>query len=34
MDIFIEDQRKEGITSTVVAPKGFLFQGADKYILS
>jgi len=30
-DIFIEDQRKEGVSSTVIAPKGFLFQGPDKF---
>jgi len=30
-DVFINDNRKEGISSTVVAPKGFFFQGADKY---
>jgi len=30
-DIFIEDQRKAGISSTVVAPKGYIFSGADQY---
>jgi lipopolysaccharide export system permease protein len=30
-DVFINDDRKEGISSTVIAPKGFLFQGADQY---
>jgi len=29
-DVFIEDQRKEGISSTVVAPKGYMFSGEDK----
>ena len=30
-DIFIEDQRKAGISSTVVAPKGYIFSGGDSY---
>ena len=30
-DIFIEDQRKAGISSTVVAPKGYIFSGTDQY---
>lgn len=30
-DIFIEDQRKAGISSTVVAPKGYIFSGAEEY---
>jgi len=30
-DIFIEDQRKAGISSTVVAPKGYIFSGGGKY---
>ena len=30
-DIFIEDERKAGISSTVVAPKGRMFAGEDKY---
>ncbi len=30
-DIFIEDQRKAGIKSTVVAPRGYMFAGDDKY---
>jgi len=30
-DIYIEDQRKKGISSTVIAPEGYLFPGADKY---
>lgn len=30
-DIFIEDQRKAGISSTVVAPKGYVFSGTDQY---
>ncbi len=29
-DVYIEDQRKEGISSVMLAPKGYLFQGADK----
>lgn len=30
-DIFIEDERKAGISSTVVAPRGRMFAGEDKY---
>jgi len=30
-DIYIEDQRKKGISSTVIAPQGYLFSGDDKY---
>ncbi|MGB9499929.1 MAG: LPS export ABC transporter permease LptF [Dissulfuribacterales bacterium] len=30
-DIYIEDQRKKGISSTVIAPEGYLFNGSDKY---
>ncbi len=30
-DIYIEDQRKKGISSTVIAPEGYLFHGDDKY---
>jgi len=30
-NIFIEDQRKEGISSTVVAPKGHMFAEENKY---
>jgi lipopolysaccharide export system permease protein len=30
-DVFINDNRKEGISSTVIAPRGYLFQGADPY---
>ncbi len=31
LDVFINDHRKEGINSTIVAPKGFLFQSSDPY---
>ncbi len=31
LDVFINDHRKTGITSTVVAPRGFLFQGHEPY---
>ncbi|MDZ7831189.1 MAG: LPS export ABC transporter permease LptF [Desulfobacterales bacterium] len=30
-DVFIEDQRKAGMSSTVVAPKGHIFSGAEEY---
>ena len=30
-DIYIEDQRKKGISSTIIAPEGYLFNGSDKY---
>ncbi|MDO9264478.1 MAG: LPS export ABC transporter permease LptF [Desulfosalsimonadaceae bacterium] len=30
-DIYIEDQRTEGLSSTIVAPKGIIFSGEDKY---
>jgi lipopolysaccharide export system permease protein len=30
-DVFIEDQRKAGISSTIVAPRGYLFSGDEKY---
>lgn len=30
-DVFIEDSRKAGISSTVVAPRGRLFQAKDSY---
>ncbi len=30
-DVFIEDRRKEGSSSIVVAPKGYMFSGKDKY---
>ena len=30
-DIFIEDERKAGISSTVVAPRGRMFAGEDKF---
>jgi len=30
-DIFIEDERKAGISSIVVAPRGRMFAGEDKY---
>lgn len=30
-DIYIEDQRNEKISTTIVAPKGVLFPGEDKY---
>ncbi len=30
-DVYIEDQRTEGISSVVLAPKGCLFQGPDPY---
>ncbi len=30
-DVYIEDQRKKGISSTVIAPEGYLFPGDDKY---
>lgn len=30
-DIYIEDQREKGISSTVIAPEGYLFPGPDKY---
>lgn len=29
--VFIEDNRKSGVSSTVVAPKGYLFGGNDPY---
>ncbi len=32
-DIFIEDQRKADISSTVVAPEGYMFAGANEYTL-
>jgi len=30
-DIYIEDQRNEALASTIVAPKGVIFSGEDKY---
>lgn len=30
-DVFIEDNRESGVSSTVVAPRGFLFSGNDPY---
>lgn len=30
-DIFIEDNRESGVSSTVVAPRGYLFGGSDPY---
>lgn len=30
-DIYIEDQRNENLSSTIVAPKGVIFPGEDKY---
>jgi lipopolysaccharide export system permease protein len=30
-NIYIEDQREEGISSTVIAPEGHIFNGPDKY---
>ncbi|MGM0451669.1 MAG: LPS export ABC transporter permease LptF [Thermodesulfobacteriota bacterium] len=30
-EVFIEDSRKSGVSSTVVAPKGYLFAGDDSY---
>jgi len=31
IDIYIEDDRKEDVSSTVLAPRGYLFPGQDKY---
>jgi len=30
-DVFIEDNRQSGVSSTVVAPRGYLFSGSDPY---
>ncbi|HMA67271.1 MAG TPA: LPS export ABC transporter permease LptF [Desulfosalsimonadaceae bacterium] len=30
-DVFIEDQRRAGISSTVVAPRGHIFESGEKY---
>lgn len=33
-DVFIEDRRDEAVRSTVIAPRGYLFEGEDPYVFT